>query len=236
MQQLKFVLLSVMVLLATISKAQTADEIVEKYVTAIGGRDNWSKVQSMIMSGTLSAGGQVAEFKTSVIDGKAFRQDFTLAGVTGYKIVTPTAGWVYMPGAGDQQTKQLSKQELAEAQGLLNVKSNLIDYKNRGARVELQGKESTEGQECYKLKLIEKNGTEQWLFISTGTYYLVSSLSHVKVMSKDMDIATIYNDYQKQPGGIVVASSITVQGGTIRYSQIDINKQIDENIFKPNGK
>ncbi len=29
------------------AKAQTADEIVNKYITAIGGADNWKKVNSM---------------------------------------------------------------------------------------------------------------------------------------------------------------------------------------------
>ncbi len=227
-----FVLLAI-VFPAVVLKAQTADEILEKHIAAIGGRDNWNKIHSISMSGTLSAGGQVADFSTTVVDGKAFRQDFTMMGVTGYKIITPTAGWMFMPGAGDEQTRQLSKEEIYDAQPQLSVKGNLIDYKSRGANVEYLGKEKTEGQDCYRLKITEKNGREERLYISTDNYYLVSALTHVMVNGHEIDVATVYRGYEKQPEGVLIATIVNTQGSSINFTRIDINKPVDESIFKP---
>ncbi len=39
------------------AKAQTADEIVDKYITAIGGADNWKKVNSVTSEGNLTVQG-----------------------------------------------------------------------------------------------------------------------------------------------------------------------------------
>jgi hypothetical protein len=235
MHTLKSIILffSAFLLITTNLKAQTADEILEKHIAAIGGRDSWNKVHSIAMAGTLAAGDQVAEFSTTVVDGKGFRQDFTISGVTGYKIITPTDGWMFIPGAGDEKVNHLSKEELNDAQGQLYVKGNLIDYKGRGAKVKYLGKERTEGQDCYKLKLAEKNGKEEYLYINTENYYLISSLTRAKMLDKEMDIATVYKEYEKQPEGIVIATGISTQGSNIHFATIAINKPVDENIFKP---
>ncbi len=225
-----------LLLSATILKAQTADEILDKHINAIGGRNNWNKVHSISMSGTLSVGGQVADFSTTVVDGKGFRQDFSLSGVTGYKIITPAAGWVYVPGSGDENTKTMTPAEVKEGQDQLSVKGNLLEYKGRGARVEYIGKEKTEGKECYKLKLTEKTGKVEWLYISQDTYYLVSSLNHVTVLGHEMDVATVYKDYMQQPEGVVIATTITTNGSDIHFATIAINKPVDDNIFKPATK
>lgn len=224
------------VLSVTALKAQTADEILEKHIAAIGGRDNWNKVHTIAMSGTLSAGGQEAEFSTTVVDGKDFRQDFTMMGVTGYKIITPTAGWMFMPGAGDEQIRPLTKEEVYDGLPQLSVKGNLIDYKSRNAKVEYLGKETAEGQECYRLKITEKNGREERLYISTESYLLVSALSHVMVNGHEMDVATVYKGYEKQPEGVVIATTVNTQGSSIHFTQVDINKPVDESIFKPTVK
>ena len=46
---MKKILLSVLVVFAAVASlsAQTADEVINKYVTAIGGADKWSKIQSL---------------------------------------------------------------------------------------------------------------------------------------------------------------------------------------------
>jgi hypothetical protein len=45
-----------LLLLASLS-AQTADEVINKYVTAIGGADKWSKIQSLKVEGQIEVQG-----------------------------------------------------------------------------------------------------------------------------------------------------------------------------------
>ncbi|MFO0414295.1 MAG: hypothetical protein ACK50E_01475, partial [Bacteroidota bacterium] len=84
----------------SVSNAQTADEIISKHVNAIGGKDNWKKVTSMVQTGNMSVQGAEIQMKRSIIHNKAARTDISLMGMTGYQIVTNTEGWSYMPFQG----------------------------------------------------------------------------------------------------------------------------------------
>ncbi len=44
--------------------AQTSDEIIAKHITAIGGLENWNKLKSLKMEGTIKAQG--AEIKITI--------------------------------------------------------------------------------------------------------------------------------------------------------------------------
>src|SRR5450759_5743929 len=77
--------------------AQTADEIVNKHIEAIGGTDAWKKVNSMVTTGTLKMQGAEIPISLTVLNGKGSRQDITVMGMNGYQIVTPTQGWKFMP-------------------------------------------------------------------------------------------------------------------------------------------
>lgn len=57
MKVLRFAFTASLFLLMTAGYAQTADEIVSKYVTAIGGADNWKKVNSITSTGKMSVQG-----------------------------------------------------------------------------------------------------------------------------------------------------------------------------------
>src|SRR4051812_28557896 len=91
------------ILIVTAATAQTADEIVGKYLKAIGGEDNWKKVTTLKATGAINAQG--AEIKVTMVTAqeKGFRTDYTVMGMSGYGIITPSAGWYFNPGGG--QTK-----------------------------------------------------------------------------------------------------------------------------------
>ena len=52
---MKKVFLSLVVIFTAVFtlNAQTADEVIAKYITAIGGADKWSKVQSLKVEGQM---------------------------------------------------------------------------------------------------------------------------------------------------------------------------------------
>ena len=72
-------------LLATtfIAKAQTADEIIAKHIEAIGGAENWKKVNSIKMEGTMQVQGAEVAVTQTVLHGKGSRQDISVMGMNG---------------------------------------------------------------------------------------------------------------------------------------------------------
>ena len=78
-------------------RAQTADEVVSKYVTAIGGADNWKKVNSIRKEGSFNVQGNDVSITITILHNKGMRQDISVAGMSGYVIVSPTSGSTFLP-------------------------------------------------------------------------------------------------------------------------------------------
>ncbi len=213
--------------------AQTADEIVNKHVTAIGGLDAWKKVNSMVTTGTIKMQSAEIGVSQTILNGKGSRQDITAMGMSGYQIVTPVSGWNFMPFQGQKAPEPITADELKEAQDDLDVQGSLIDYKAKGHTVEYLGTDDVEGVDAYKLKLTLKNGKVQTIFIDPKNYYIIRVITKQKANGKEMEVTTNISNYQKLPEGIMVPWSIGLPFGEMIISKVEINKPVDENIFKP---
>lgn len=213
--------------------AQTADEIVNKHIEAIGGADAWKKVNSMVTTGTLTVQGAEIAISLTVLNGKGSRQDITAMGMNGYQIVTPTQGWKFMPFQGQKEVEPITADDLKEAQDELDVQGSLVDYKTKGHTVELLGTDDVDGVDAFKLKETLKSGKTQTIFIDPKTYYIIRVISKQKANGNEVDVTTNVSNYQKLPEGIMVPLSIGLPFAEMIISKVEINKPIDENIFKP---
>jgi len=230
---MKRILLSLLVLASAFTiKAQTADEVIAKHITAIGGAENWKKVNSMKMEGILQVQGAEVNVVVTVLHGKGMRQDISVMGMTGYEIVTPTEGWDFMPFQGQTEPEAKTAEELAEAQDNLDAQGELIDYAAKGHKVELIGKEDVEGTECFKLKVTKKGGSVSTLFFDPKTFYIVQSKSTQKANGQEMEVVTSFSNYEKMPEGIVVAKSMTLPFGEMNMTKIIVNGPVEESFFK----
>jgi hypothetical protein len=212
--------------------SQTADEVINNHITAIGGVEAWKKVNSVKMEGTLQAQGAEVMVVQTVLHNKGSRQDISLMGMTGYMIVTPSEGWNYMPFQGQQVPEAMTAEDLAESQEQMDAQGSLIDYAAKGHSVEFLGKDDVDGTECYKLKVNKKSGSPETMYIEIKTNYLIKSVSIRKANGQEAEVATNYSNYEKLPEGIVVAKSMTLPFGELNISKITINGAVDEAIFK----
>ncbi|RYF86890.1 MAG: outer membrane lipoprotein-sorting protein, partial [Chitinophagaceae bacterium] len=62
------------------ASSQTADEIIDKYIAAIGGKDNWRKVNTLKMDGQIEVQGIEIPFTLNAIHGKGMRTDGEFQG------------------------------------------------------------------------------------------------------------------------------------------------------------
>lgn len=213
--------------------AQTADEIVTKHIAAIGGADAWKKVKSITTTGTIKIQGAEFGVTSTVLNGKGARQDFNVMGMNGYNILTPTAGWNFMPFQGQKAPEPITADDLKEGQEELDAQGNLIDYKTKGHTIEYLGTDDVEGVDAYKIKETLKSGKVETIFIDPKTYYIIRSISKQKANGKEVDVTTNLSNYQKLPEGIMVPLSIGLPFGELVVSKVEVNKPVDESIFKP---
>jgi hypothetical protein len=215
------------------AKAQSADEIIQKHIAAIGGFDNWKKVSSMKMTGSVNAQGKEIDVAITKLNGKGERFEMAFGGMTNYQVLNTKEGWAYFPAFGQQKPEAMTAEDVKEAQDDLDVTSGLFDYKAKGNQVAFLGKDDMEGTECYKLKLTHKNGKEETVFIDASNYYHIRSTMKLKANGKEMEQKVNYGNFKKLPEGIVMPMSIDQGMGAMAIKNVEINKPIDESIFKP---
>ncbi len=228
----KFFLLIIAVAAISFTYAQTADEIVNKYITAIGGADAWKKVNSMVTTGSLKVQGADVNVGMTVLNGKGFRQDISLMGMNGYQIVTPTGGWNFMPFQGQKAPEPITADDLKESLDQLDAQGSLIDYKTKGHSIEYLGTEDVDGVEALKVKQTLKGGKAETLYFDPKTYYIIRVKAKQKANGKEVEVTTNLSNYQKLPEGIMMPLSIGLPYGEMTVSKVEINKPVDESIFK----
>jgi hypothetical protein len=215
------------------SFAQTADEIIQKHIAAIGGADNWKKVTSLKATGNINAGGMQIPVSMTTVQGKGQKVEFTINGMTGYGIITPTTGWAYSPMQGQTKPEAIPDEMVKESQDQLDVQGVLIGYKDKGCKVTYLGKDQVEGTECHKLKVVHKSGKEETMYFDASNYYHIRSVEKSKANGKEVELTSNYGNFQKLPEGIVFPMSVESEDGPIAFTSVEVNKPVDEAIFKP---
>lgn len=221
-------------------QGQTADEIINKYIDARGGREKLNAIKVLYMEGSRQMMGSEIPVKVTVVQGKLFRTDFEFGGSSGYSIVTPTQGWSFVP-MRSQTADPIPADALKGMQAQLDIAGPLVDYAAKGNKVEMQGKETVNGKEAYKIKLTTAAGKDIIYFIDTNTSLLLQSKA-IGAMGRNanaapQEIITNYSDY-KSFDGVLFPQTIAnpgsgMQGGSTTFDTIVINKIINEDQYKP---
>jgi sporulation protein YlmC with PRC-barrel domain len=212
--------------------AQTVEEIINKHIEAIGGKEAWKKVNTIRRTGSIMAQGTEITMVTVEMQNKGTRLDITMGGMSGYTILTPTAGWKFFPFGGQEKPEAFTPEQVKELQDELDIQGALIDYKEKGHTVEYLGKEDVEGTECYKIKLTLKNGHVKTLFIDPSSYYQIRETRKLTADGKETESTIDYSNFQKLPEGVVVPMNFGGGMGNITFKKYEINPKVDESIFK----
>ena len=233
MKKFLFSILATMIVGFSFAQDLTADQIVNKYIDAIGGKAAWSKVNSIVMIGTIKVQGAELGVTSTTVDKKGMRQEFSVNGMTGYQIITPDSGWNFSPFQGQKIPEPITADDLKQGQDQLDVQGNLIDYAAKGHKVELLGKDDVDGVEAYKLKETLKSGKEETIYIDPQTFLIIRDVTKQKANGQETEVKTDLSNYQKLPEGIVVPMSIKLPFGELVITEVKVNSNVDPSIFHP---
>jgi outer membrane lipoprotein-sorting protein len=229
--------------LAQTVTAQTADDIIEKHLAAMGGRAALEKITSRTMAGTVTVstpGGDVsgpieviaqAPNKSRTL----IRLDLSSLGA-GQMVVDQrfdgTAGYVLDTLQGN---RDLSGSQL-EAMKNNVFPSPYLKYKEAGTTVELSGKQKLGDREAYLLILKPKSGPVARQYIDADSYLAVRSVIKVDVpqIGGELEQTTELLDY-REVDGVKVAFQIktlsAVQTATIVITKVEQNTTLDQTQF-----
>lgn len=163
---------------AVAAKDTSVDELVAKYVAARGGLAKIRSVKSLRQKGHVTAGPDKHGVVTREIKRPAStRFEFKVQGVTPVFVSDGQRGWRVDPAQGDTAPTLLSDAVIAEAAEQGDFEGPLVDWKIKGHKVELAGREDVLGKPAYKLKLTLKSGAVRYEDIDVASSALVRSES-----------------------------------------------------------
>ena len=235
---MKKLLLPVCALFLAVSAfAQSADEIIDKHLKALGGVEKLRAMQSIRATGKVKMGPMEAPVTLLKARPDQMRMDFTIQGMTGTQAYDGSTGWMVMPFMGKKDPERMSEDMLKNMKDEADFDGPLVDYKAKGNKVELIGKEDMQGSPAYKLKLTTKNGTESNLYLDADSYLLIKTESKRKIQGQEVESETIMGDY-KEVDGLTLPYSLEMHakgrpgGQSITFEKYELNPKVDTAIFK----
>ncbi|MDO9373862.1 MAG: hypothetical protein Q7T76_05575 [Ferruginibacter sp.] len=213
------------------TSAQTADEVIDKYLTAIGGKDKWKKINSLKMDGQIEVQGLEIPFKVQAINLKGLRVDAEFQGNQIIDITTPDKGWMQNPMMGKTTLQPLTPDELSNKLDDLDIQGPFVDYKEKGSIVEALGKDEEDGNEYFKIKLTTKNKNETTYYFDLKTNLIYKQESVTQQQGQDVKMTSKMLDYQDTDFGVKMPFKVDQNGMMLVTKTVSTNPPVDEKIF-----
>ena len=235
----KFLAFTLIALTFTASSfAQTADEILDKHIAAIGGLDKWKTVKSVEMKMRTSVQGMEIPITNTKVEGVGFRSEVNVMGNSMITVMTPTSGWMNRPAmmGGTGEPEDMPADQLKDAKSQLALTDALLFSKLSGATFEVLSKEKVDGADAYKLKVTAKEGNTFNAIVSATSYHLL----RVNVVTGGQEQEITFSNY-KDVDGLIFPFTTELpspMGGTmtIETDSIKVNPTVDVAIFNKPAK
>jgi len=239
----RLALASMFLLWAQVSRAQTADEIIEKCLTALGGRAAFAKLTSQSATGTIVLSTPGGDVSGSIeILNAAPNKSRTLIKAD---LSALGAGQLVM----DQRFDGISGYVLDSLQGNHDITGNQLDnmrngafpnglltYKKLGATARLGAREKVGDRDAYPVDFDFPSGSVVHQFIDVETYLPIKVVVKVDVpqLGRELEQTSELLDYRQVDGVKVpfeIRSTSSVQNFTITFEHIEHNVAIDQTLF-----
>jgi len=229
--------IGIILLVAVNGFAQSADEIIARYISTIGGKDRIAAIQSLKRTGKFTGGGG---FEASVLEQNQrpnkVRQEFGIQGMTAINAYDGTTGWKIDPFEGKKDAEALSEEELKSIIEDSDLDGPLVNYAQKGNKVEYTGTEPVEGSEAYKIKVTTPAGDVRTFFIDTSSNVPIKIETRRMIRGAERAYETILGDYKDVSGWYIPFSIESGVKGSpnrqkVTYSKIEANVPMASSLF-----
>ena len=231
--------------LVTRAATQTADEVVEKHLAAMGGREALGKLTSRKATGTITIStpqgpisGPVELYSKVPNKTRLYVVlDLTAMGMTDKLTLDQkfdgTAAWALNTLQGDRQITGNQLDNMKNA----TFPNPLLNYKAAGTTVDLLPNETVAGKSLIVLRLTPKVGSVSKLFLDPDTYLAVrnSGIVNSPEMGGDVEQVSEASDYRTVDGLKIPFKTIQTAGPqtvTIVLEKVEHNVAIDDAMFR----
>lgn len=225
-----------LIILPLAAHAQTVDEIIAKNIQAHGGLEKLHSVQTLRMTGKLHQGGFEASLMQETKRADRVREEFTIQGLTQIQAYDGKSAWQISPFGGRKDPEMLSADDTRNLQVDADIDGPLVDYAKKGHKAELVGHDSVEGTDCYKIKLMLKNGDVRIYYLDADSYLELKIETQTMIRGAIQESEIYFGDYEKVDGIYYPFAFEQGQKGDsnrakFTITKIELNVPLDDSIF-----
>lgn len=221
-------------LVVQFAHGQSVDDVINKHVEAMGGRQKIMSLSSALMTGTFLTQGSVINTVTTKKHMVGSRIDIDANGTNNYQIITPKNGWIFTPVQGDKEPRPLVEDQFKVGQVQLDLHGPFVNHREKGIKIETAGKDTVNGSMCNKLKVTSPNTNVTVYYIDSKSNFIVKASTKMFQYGALEDVVTTYSNYKQNADGFWFAYGNISPRGETRYEKIETNITVDEKIFKIN--
>ena len=240
MKTVKVALLALVLAFSTATSfAQTADEIIGKYIKNIGGAEKLKALKGVQMNMVTNYGGMELPVEMVQLTGGKMYVKINMQG----KEITQMASDGATMWSTNFMTMSAEKTDAENTENALLSNADfpdaLLDYKAKGYSAEFVGKETKEGTECLKIKFTKKpikvdgvtTDDVSYYYFETENYLPIATEMEIKSgpMKGQKSVSTM-SDYQ-EVDGLFFPFAMNMGGQDLKIKKITLNPAIDNKAF-----
>lgn len=209
-------------------EVKNAQDVIDNFITALGGREKISSIRSETMTGDLNVQGMEIGFFVFRNDTMNFAQ--AEGSVNGSsmllmkQITTKTFAWEYqMNSMRDFQGEELVSKQLDLITSGIGF---VLNYSDLGFEFELKGTDTINGKLNYRLDLSREGKLVRTNYYDQENFYLTETVKPDDTVIEISDYRNVSGIYR--PFKIIQKSRMEV---TIIFKEYIFNKMIDESLL-----
>ncbi|HUX97706.1 MAG TPA: hypothetical protein VMV47_18385 [Bacteroidales bacterium] len=230
----KLILLFTAVTVVYITNAQSLDDIVKQYSSAINS-DKLASIKSIKITGKMSAMGMEMPMVMYMKNPNKIKVTYSFNGMDMVSVFDGEKGYMMNPMMGSTEPVELTGEQLKQVQNNNAFRNELmIYYKNN--QVTNEGVEVVNGNPANKLKITPETGNPIFMFLDKKTGLIVKTSTTVEQMGTSMNVESYMVDYTDTKGVIMPNKTTAMANGmeaaTITFDLIEVDVPMEDSLFK----
>lgn len=219
---------------------QNVEELIARANQARGGLERLRAIQSVRMTGRMTITSSQANAPATQITmekkrPRRSRFEFTAQGRTGVQAYDGREAWGIPPVAG-ARPERLPEEMAGELANEADIEGPLVDYRAKGHKVALVGREKFDGKDALRLRVTLKSGDAQDVLLDATSYLELGSERRRVVRGTEIELDSRFGDY-REVGGLQWPHRIEVgpkgrpEKQLVTFEKIEVDPQIDDARF-----
>ena len=184
------------------AKPMTVDELVTKNIEAKGGAEALHSLQSVKLTGKLLVNeGQIQlGFTETRKRPNAMRTEVSIQGMTAVNAYDGSEGWKISPFQGRKDPEKMSADDVKGMLEDSEFDGPLVDWQQKGSKVEYLGTEDVDGTQAHKVKVTRKNGDVTFVYLDPDHFLEIRTLTQRMEHGAQTEVEIDLSDYEKVNG------------------------------------